>query len=155
MCKDSDLNIEVGAQYTSAIYSSKCLFFRAQTKPNQTTKRTFPTPMARSMFTTNTILNIRSSSPSSWGVGEHRRRHWDLALDALHEVLRTMVYLWGLRLAYGHLILQLVEVVYGRLLGRHVPSVQQCLRGFKRKGRDNGSDKKDMSKIQHTNAILQ
>lgn len=65
-----------------------------------------------------------------------------MALDALHEVLRTMVYLWGLRLAYGHLILQLVEVVYGRLLGRHVPSVQQCLRGFKEKAVTTGQTKK-------------
>ena len=28
-------------------------------------QKTFPTPMASSMFTTNTILNMRSSSPSS------------------------------------------------------------------------------------------
>lgn len=34
----------------------------------------------------------------------------------------------GLRLAYGHLILQFVEVVHGRLFGRHVPSVHECLK---------------------------
>lgn len=41
---------------------------------------TFPTPMARSMFTTNTILNIRSSSPSScrsqWTNGDTKIWFW-------------------------------------------------------------------------------
>ena len=31
------------------------------------------------------------------------------------------------RLSHGHLILQLVEVVHGSLLRRHVPSMQECL----------------------------
>lgn len=33
----------------------------------------------------------------------------------------------ALRLAYGHLILQLVEVVHGGLLSRDVPRLQECL----------------------------
>lgn len=68
-------------------------------------------------------------------VQAHRNRDWDLALDKLHDVYCTKVYLWGLRLAYGHLILQLVEVVHGRLFGRHVPSVLQCLKWWETKTR--------------------
>lgn len=33
----------------------------------------------------------------------------------------------GTKASIGHLILQLVEVVHGSLLGRHVPSVQERL----------------------------
>lgn len=85
---------------------------------------TFPTPMARSMFTTNTILKASSSSPSSWEV---KAEIWDLVLDKLQQVYHFNVYLWTQRLAYGHLVLQFVEVVHGCLLSWHVPGVQQCL----------------------------
>lgn len=66
----------------------------------------------------------------------HTKRHWDLALDKLHKVQCTKVYLQGLRLAYGHLILQLVEVVHGRFLGRHIPSMQECLQWRETRERD-------------------
>lgn len=88
---------------------------------------TFPTPMPRSMLTTNTILNKRSSSPSSC-VLDRRQTHtqiWFWTNSTGSNV--PMCTCRGLRLAYGHLILQFVEVVHGRLLSRHVPSVQKCL----------------------------
>ena len=45
--------------------------YRVHTGPS---RLTFPTPMARSMFTTNTILNMRSSSPSSCGSQQTKEK---------------------------------------------------------------------------------
>lgn len=58
--------------FLSRVYNAYISFLQLANKnqskqhiPTLIFKLTFPTPMARSMFTTNTILNMRSSSPSS------------------------------------------------------------------------------------------